>query len=410
MTGWKGVDTVEPNQMAGAFDQLLNGLRDLVEEQNAIWHDDPADETHDAIEEKFRADLEMGMATISQSVQYIAKSGNLDALASAGLLKTALDDVAYSISSYHVAPVFFDVLSDHFRMTEDLYAYSNNLGGIDGPLNFKLLRSAIQNERRPFKTIQTALTDELPFGYFKILSVCLQELKPVTDAGDAVLVSRFFRPLAKHLGEKLSVEDAVAEMVKLMPVLEPHLAALMNYSPKLPENIDDRQSTKPVNMNLLLPINFWVLLFEKTGSATVHQAIEEAMFFPSVDRAFEQWAKYGFSRPQAWHDEMQSNCLTQHQKHFWLYAIEAEGVELCEASVWLNDDLHYKTAIQTLSEARLENGESYRKAMLLMNTLVDKFSSVKKLRELVLKSEIPPLLFKEHDSLLKDRFVGDLGM
>lgn len=410
MSRWKRVDEVEPNQMAGAFDQLLNDLRDVVEEQNALWYGDPEDETHDAIEEQFRADLEMGMATISHSVRCIAKSGNLDAFASVGLLKNALDDVAYSINSYHVAPTFFDVLSDHFGMTESLYAYSNNLGGIDGPLNFKLLRSAIQNERSPFKTIQTTLTDELSFGYFKILSVSLQELKPVETAEHATLVSRFFRPLAKHLDEKLSVEDAVGEMVKLMPVLEPHLAALMNYSPKLPKDIDDRQSTKPVNMNLLLPIDFWALLFEKTGSVTVHQAIEEAMFYPSPDRAFEQWAKYGFTRPQAWHDEMQSNCLTQHQKHFWLYAIEADGVELCEASVWLNDDLHYKTAIQTLSDARLESGESYRKAMLLMNALVDKFPSVKNLRETVLKSDIPPDLFKEHGSLLADRFTGDLGM
>jgi hypothetical protein len=410
MTRWKGVETVEPNQMAGAFDQLLNDLRDLVEEQNAIWYDDPDDEAQDAIEEKFRADLEMGMSTISQGVRYIAQSGNLDALASVGLLKTALDDVAYPINSYRVAPVFFDVLSDHFQMTEDLYEYANSCGGIDGPLNFKLLRSAIQNERRPFKTIQTALTDKLPFGYFKLLSVSLQELKPVETAEHATLVSRFFRPLAKYLDEKLSVEDAVGEMVKLMPVLEPHLAALMNYSPKLPTDIEEWQSTKPVNMNLLLPIDFWASLFEKTGSVIVHQAIEEAMFYPSPDRAFEEWAKYGFTRPQAWHDEMQSVALSQHQKHFWLYAIESEGVELSEASICLDSDLQIKIAIDTLSEARAEKGESYRKAMLLMNGLVAKIPQVKTLRETLLKSSIPPVLFKEFDSLLLDRFADDLGL
>lgn len=410
MARWKGVETVEPNQMAGAFDQLMNDLRDLVEEQNSLWHGDPEDETHDAIEEKFRADLEMGMATISQSVRYIAKSGNLDALASVGMLKTALDDVAYSINSYHVAPVFFDVLSDHFRMTEDLYAYSNSCGGIDGPLNFKLLRSAIHNERRPFKTIQTALTDKHPFGYFKILSVGLQEIKPVASAEHATLVSRFFRPLAKYLDEKLSIEDGVAEMVKLMPVIEPHLAALMNYSPKLPKDVDEWQSTKPVNMNLLLPIDFWALLFEKTGSVIVHQAIEEAMFYPSPDRAFEQWAQYGFTRPQAWHDDMQSGSLSQHQKQFWLYAIETDGVELCEASICLDSDLQLKIAIDTLSQARADKGESYRKAMLLMNGLVAQFPHFKTLRETVLKSSIPPVLFKEHDSLLMDRFVDDMGM
>jgi hypothetical protein len=223
-------------------------------------------------------------------------------------------------------------------------------------------------------------------------------------------VSRFFRPLAKHLDEKLSVEDAVAEMAKLMPVLEPHLAALMNYSPKLPKDIEEWESTRPVNMNLQLPIDFWALLFEKTGSMTVHQAIEEAMLFPSSDRAFEQWAQYGFTKPQVWHDEMQSVALSKHQKQFWLYAIEAEGVELCPASICLNSDLQLKIAIDTLSQARAEKGESYRKAMLLMNGLVAQFPHFKTLRETVLKSAIPPILFKEHDSLLMDRFVDDLGM
>lgn len=410
MSRWKRVDEVEPNQMAGAFDQLLNDLRDVVEEQNALWYGDPEDETHDAIEEQFRADLEMGMATISQSVRYIAQSGNLAALASAGLLKTALDDVAYPINSFRVAPTFFDVLSDHFQMTEDLYAYANNSGGIDGPLNNKLLRSTIQNEKRPYKTIQTALTDKIPYVYFKALNVSLQELKPVAEADHAVLVSRFFTPLAKHLGGKLSIEDGVMEMAHLMPVIEPHLAALLNFSPKLPKDVDEFDRSYQVNMTLGLPVDFWASLFEKTGNPTIHQVIETAMFFPDGERDLERWAHYGFTKPQAWHTEMQVFSHIRNLKQFWLYAIETESVDLSRESIFLSSDKKIEKAMELLIETRMDTPECRRKGMVLLDALVTQFGVVKGLREKVLKSTIAPVLLQQHPDLLADRFAGDLGM
>jgi hypothetical protein len=396
--------------MAVAFDQLLNDLRDLVEEQNAIWHADPEDETHDAIEEKFRADLEMGMAIISQSVRYIAKSGNIDALASVGLLKTALDDVAYPINSFHVAPTFFDVLSDHFQMTEDLYGYAHSCGGISGPINHKLLRSAIQHVRRPFKSIQTALTDKHPIVYFKTLSVSLQALKPVTEADHAVLVSRFFTPLAQLLKGKLTIEEGVMEMAKLIPVLEPHLAALLNYSPKMPKDVDEFDRSHQVNMTLGLPVDFWASLFEKTGNPTIHQVIETAMFFPEGERDLERWGHFGFTKPQAWHTDMQQFSHIRNLKQFWQYAIETEGVDLCRSSIHIDSDPKIDKAMELLIEGRMDTIESRRKGMVLLDALVIRFPGVKGLRERVLKSEIQPVLLQQHPDLLADRFTDDLGM
>jgi hypothetical protein len=240
--------------------------------------------------------------------------------------------------------------------------------------------------------------------------VSLQELKPVAEAGHSVLVSRFFHPLAQHLDGKLSLSVGVTELSKLMPVLEPHLSALLNYSPKSPKEFESFDSSSQLTMSLGLPVDFWASLFEQSGNSTIHQVCEAAMFFPEGERALERWAQYGFTKPQAWHTEMQKYSRVQYLKQFWQYAIETDGVDLCRESINLNSNDKIDKAMEVLTEVSLDTPEKRRKGMVLVDALVAEFPSVITLRHEILKSAIPPVLFQQHPDLLADRFAGDLGM
>lgn len=383
-------------QVGDHYDNCLAALKKVAESGN----------DEDVKLREFRRDLAPALDDLKAATEAIAKAGYLEGFSLLADLQSELSTIAIQVENDSARDVVISEITRRFAINEAFNKECRAKGHATRLVVFRdMLAQAYQPGDLARKELQT-MPDDI---FFPALLVGFEYLMPPFKEVNPHSMVSLLGELKRYFNEKteqrlpLAVEFFAAHMNAFGAALKAMITPAQGASEMGQRFLEDDIALRP---------DFLAPLYALTQAPVLLKVGEFALREPSGELPYAYLESMGIIRSAEWHHEKQGKATNHKRIALYEYALMTPGYELNSAIKPLAE-FEVKAFISLVKREVGEGDDGVRKRQELFDLMANqcvKNDPGQKIRTLLVKSDLPKDLFKNHLSLLGEAFGRDLGL